>query len=97
MFVKGAPICPKKNGKRLNTKSKIFNYLRQSHISNRNVSHLRKLAVSPNQKIAELAGIVLEVAEIKPYKKKKLPELARNRRDLLQKLEEAGLILANEW
>jgi len=74
----------------------IINYLRQSHISDKNVSRLRKLAVSPNGRIVELAGIVLEVAEIKPYKKRSLKELAMKRRDLLHKLEETGLILAHE-
>ena len=42
-----------------------------------------------------LAGIVLEVAEIRPYKKKRLRELAKTRRDLLQKLEKTGLIIAH--
>jgi len=58
---------------------------------------LKKLAVSPNERIAELARIVLEVAEIKPYKKRRLKELARKRRDLLHKLEETGLVLAHRW
>jgi integrase len=40
---------------------------------------LRKLTVSPNERIAELAGIVMEIADIKPYKKKRLKELARNK------------------
>jgi hypothetical protein len=37
----------------------------------------------------------LEVAEIKPYKKRRLKEIARKRQDLLQKLDETGLILAH--
>jgi len=56
---------------------------------------LRKLVISPNEQIAELAAIVLEVAEIKPYKKRRLKEIARKRRDLLHKLDETGLILAH--
>jgi hypothetical protein len=75
----------------------IFNYLRQSHISDKNVSRLRKLAVSPNEEIAKLAGIVLEVAKIEPYKRRRLKELARKNRDLLYKLDETGLILAHRW
>ena len=43
------------------------------------------------------AGIVLDVAEIKPYKKGRLKELAGKRRDLLQKLEDTGLIMAHHW
>ena len=59
------------------------------------MSRLKNLAVSPNEGIAELAEIVLEVAEVKPYKKRRLKQLARKRRDLLHKLDETGLILAH--
>ena len=88
---------PKEKREEIEYKDEISNYLRQSHISDKNVSRLRKLAVSPNEQIAELAGIVLEIAEIKPYKKRRLKELARKKRDILQKLEETGLILAHGW
>ena len=86
---------PKEKREEIECKDEIFNYLRQSHISDKNVSRLRKLAKSPNEQIAELAAIVLEVAEIKPYKKRRLKEIARKRRDLLHKLDETGLILAH--
>ena len=75
----------------------IFNYLRQSHISSKNISRLKELAESPSEEIAEQARLVLEVASIKPYKKRRLKVLARERRDLLHKLEETGLILAHHW
>jgi len=73
----------------------IFGYLKQSHISDKNVKRLKLLVNSESDKIAELANIVLEVANVKPYKKRRLKVLARERRDLLQKLEETGLILAH--
>ena len=88
---------PKEKREEIECKDEIFNYLRQSHISDKNVSRLRKLAVLPNEQIAELARIVLKVVEIKPYKKRRLKELAMKRRDLLHKLEETGLALAHEW
>ena len=86
---------PEEEREEIECKDEIFNYLRQSHISDRNVSRLRKLAISSNEQIAELAGIVLEIAEVVPHKKRRLKELARRRRDLLHKLEETGLILAH--
>jgi dTDP-glucose pyrophosphorylase len=86
---------PKEKREEIERTDEIFNYLHQSHISDKNVSRLRSLAVSPNEQIAELAGVVLEVAEIKPYKKRRLKEIARKRQDLLQKLDETGLILAH--
>jgi len=73
----------------------IFGYLKQSHISNKNVKRLELLVKSESENIAKLADIVLEVANVKPYKKRRLKVLARERRDLLKKLEETGLILAH--
>jgi len=94
---KKCALLPKEKLEETECKDEIFNYLRQSHISDKNTSRLRKLALSHNEEIAELAGIVLEVAEIKPYKKKRLKELASRRRDLLNMLEETGLIFAHGW
>jgi uncharacterized protein (DUF4415 family) len=73
----------------------IFSFMQQSHISEKNVARLTVLAESENKKISELAGIVLEVARVKPYKKRRLKVLARERRDLLEKLDETGLIFAH--
>ena len=75
----------------------IFNYLRQSHISAKNVARLEELAESSNEGIAEHAALVLEIARIKPYKRRRLKVLARTRRDLLEKLEDTGLIFAHHW
>ena len=88
---------PREKREEIEQKDEIFNYLRQSHISHKNVSRLRKLAASPNEQVAELAGVVLEVAKIRPYKKRRLKVLGRNNRDLLRKLDETGLILAHRW
>lgn len=73
----------------------LFGFMKQSHISAKNFTPLRALASSGNQKIAGLAAIILEVAQIKPYKRLRLKVLARERKDLLHKLEETGLILAH--
>ena len=86
---------PKEQRQEIECRDEIFSYMRQPHISDRNVSHLRKLTASGNERIAELAAIVLEVAEITPHKKRRLKELARKNRDLLDKLDETGLILAH--
>ena len=86
---------PKTQIDEIEQKEEIFRYLQQSHISKKNVTRLSMLAESENQKIAELAGIVLEVARVKPHKKRRLKVLSRERRDLLDKLDETGLILAH--
>lgn len=69
-------------------KDEIFGFLKQSHISENNVARLKTLVASDDRSVAELANIVLDVAQVKPYKKRRLKVLARERRDLLEKLEE---------
>lgn len=75
----------------------IFDYLRQSHISKKNIARLKVLVSSENPRIAELAAIVHEVALVKPFKTHRLRVLAKERKDLLRKLDETGLILAHHW
>ena len=86
---------PKEEIEQIDQSEEIFNFLKQSHISKKNISRLENLAVSKNTEIAELANIVLEVARIKPYKKRRLKFLAKENRALLNKLERTGLIVAH--
>jgi len=88
---------PKNEREAIEHEDEIFGFLKQSHISNKNVSMLKRLASSENLRIAELADIVLEVAKVKPYKKRRLKVLAKERRDHLQKLKETGLIYAHHY
>ena len=74
---------PKPNRDAIEQEEEIFHYLQQSHISAKNVARLRELTASSNPRIAELAAIVIEIAQIKPFKKRRLQVLAREMRDLL--------------
>jgi hypothetical protein len=86
---------PKSNRDAIEQEEEIVNYLKQSRISAKNTVRLGQLAASPDPRIAELATIVIEVAEVKPFKKRRLQVLARERRDLLDALERTGLIAAH--
>ena len=86
---------PKEDREAIEQEDEIIGFLTQSHISSRNVSRLRKLASSGNDRVSELADIVLEVAQATPYKRRRLKVLARKRKDLLAKLDEADLIFAH--
>jgi len=86
---------PKDDRDAIEQKEEIFNYLSQSHISAKNTARLKRLAASSNPEVAELANIVIEVAKVKPYKRRRLKVLARQRRDLLDALERTGLIAAH--
>lgn len=75
----------------------IAGFLNQSRISDKNLLRLGTLTASNEPRIAELAALVLEVARVAPNKKRRLSRLARERRDLLDALEESGLIPADHW
>ena len=75
----------------------IFGFLRQSHISDKNMKRLEVLKASPNAKISEYASIVFEVAKVKPFKRRRLKVLGEQRNDLLTKLNETGLVLAHRY
>jgi hypothetical protein len=86
---------PRSERDRVDNENELFGYLKQSHISDKNIARLRKLAESPNADIAAQARLVLEIGLLCPYKRRRLKLLARTRRDLIEKLEETGLIFAH--
>lgn len=86
---------PKEEIEQIDQSEEIFNFLKQSHISKKNISRLEQLAGSKNTEISELANIVLEVAKIKPQKMRRLKFLTKENRALLNKLEKTGLIVAH--
>ena len=88
---------PKEEIDEIDQSEEIFNYLKQSNISKKNIARLEKLACSQNQKISDLAIIVLEVARVKSHKRRRLKFLAKENRELLSKLENSGLIMAHHW
>ena len=92
---KQCAVKPKKEIIEAEQEDEIFGFLKQSHISAKNIKRLQRLAASENEDIAKLAHIVLEVAKIVPYKKRRLKVLARERRYLLEQLEETWLIFAH--
>jgi hypothetical protein len=87
---------PKQHRDAIEQKDAIYGFLRQSHISAKNLTCLKQWMESNDPEVAELAAIVVEVAQVKPYKKRRLKVLARERPDLLRKLEETGLIYAHQ-
>src|SRR5262249_44509931 len=68
----------------------ICGFLAQSHIYNKNLARLEVLTASPDEEIARMARIVLEIGTVRPYKKKRSRFLIRERRDLFVALCETG-------
>lgn len=76
----------------------ILGFLRQSHVSSQNRERLSALTGSANPRIAGLAALVLDAAAVAPYRGPRIRTLARQRRDLLKRMEDAGLVLPRtEW
>ena len=88
---------PKTERQAIKDQDDSFRFLKQSHISEKNVTRLGRMATSDNPQVASLAAIVLEVARIMPYKTRRLKFLAQKHPELLRKLEDAGLVLAYTW
>jgi sugar phosphate isomerase/epimerase len=71
----------------------ILGFLEQSHISAKNLGRLRTLARSDNYRIVDLAVLVLDVGVATPYRRRRIRILAREHRDILKRMEAAGLIM----
>jgi hypothetical protein len=95
LICKACQAKPKAEIDAIQQAEEIYGFLRQSHISVKNLDRLHALTSSPDQRVADWANITLEVALIKPYKRKRLGFLAAAHPELLKKLEESGLILAH--
>lgn len=92
---KECSIKPKDEIDAIEQEDEIFGFMSQSNISKKNIARLNKLKLSSNKRIAELASITLEVAMVKPHKKRRLKVLAKEHRELFIKVKESGLIYAH--
>jgi hypothetical protein len=88
---------PKAERRAIEDQDDIFGFLKQSHISEKNVIRLGQMAKSDNPQVASLAEIVLEVVRIKPYKSRRLKFLGQKHPELLRKLVGTGLVFAHTW
>ena len=84
---------PKSEIEEIDQMDEICGYMNQSNISQKNITRLEKLVNSQNSEISKLAIVVLEVAYVKPYKRKRLGFLAKENRELLLKVKELGYYL----
>ncbi|MFP4502382.1 MAG: hypothetical protein ACLFTT_15380 [Candidatus Hydrogenedentota bacterium] len=85
---------PKAERDAIEHEDEIFGFMRQRNISKKNKARLQELTESPNAWTAKLARLVLQVAEIKPGRKRRIPFLWKKDRALLGQLAEAGFIEA---
>ncbi len=68
-------------------KKELHQFLNKLNISKkRSFRRLRFLSRSSEPEIAQLAKLVLDIAKAKPHKKKRMKFLARNRKDLIDRM-----------
>ena len=70
-------------------------FLEQKNISAKNVARLRELCESSNADVRRRAEIILEVALIKPHRRKRTWYIHEKRPDLFARLVQGGLFV--EW
>jgi len=94
---KRCKAMPKSKRQVIENLNDIFRFMRQSHISEKNVARLEQMVKSEDPQVASRAAIVLKVAKVKPYRTRRLKFLAQRHPELLQQLQDADLVLARCW
>jgi hypothetical protein len=77
---------PREELGRIECLNELVRFLDQSNISANNISRLETLKQYPNEEVRELAGLILEVALVKPHKRRRSNFLAQHHPDIWQRL-----------
>jgi predicted hydrocarbon binding protein len=77
---------PKDKRQHIEESEEIVGFLTQRNISEKNLARLMILAMSKDEKIAEMATVVQEVGKLYPHKKRRIKLLAREHKELFAKL-----------
>jgi hypothetical protein len=80
---------PVKERDRMTCIDELYGFLEKSHISQKNLDRLGIPTHHTDPEVCKLADLVLDIARVKPYKRRRLKFLAQNDRSLLVRLEEA--------
>jgi hypothetical protein len=85
---------PRAERERIEQSEEIYGFLEQSNISGKNIRRLEVLCRAADSKVRELASVVLDIARIRPGKRRRWKFLAARRRDLFMRLK---IALGEEW
>ncbi len=80
---------PREERDRVTCLDELYGFLEQSHISQKNIDRLGILTRHADPEVCKLANLVLDIARVKPYMRRRLKFLAKNDRNLLLRLQEA--------
>jgi len=76
---------PREKRDRIEHLDELTDFLNQSNISARNIQRLKTLAAHPDSEIQRLATLVLDVARVHPFKRRRWRHLAARHRDLFHR------------
>jgi len=65
----------------------LYGFLEQSNISAKNIARLEILAQQSNSEVRDLALLILDVARVKPHKRRRWKFLAQNHPELFLRLK----------
>ena len=70
----------------------LFSYWDQKRLSKKNINRISMLSKATNNEVSELAQVILEVAHICPYRKKRIQRILIKKKEIIPRLETVGLI-----
>lgn len=84
-------ILPSQRSEERNLLDEIFKILTQTRISQKDTIRLKELSSSKYPKVCLHAALILEIAQIRPYKKGRHNFLEQKYPELAKRIEDAGL------
>ena len=78
---------PREQLDRIERMDELYGFLDQSNISPKNIARLEALAQHASSEVKEIALLILEVARVKPHKRRRWKFLEQNHPELFQRLK----------
>jgi hypothetical protein len=88
IYAKIVSVCPRDQREYVDRMDELYGFLEQSNISRKNIVRLEILAQHVNNDVRHLAMLILEVARVKPHKRRRWKFLAHNHFGLYLRLKE---------
>ena len=86
-------LLPRDEVQRIESLNQVWDFLFcQSRISKKNLAVLGELSQAEDIKVKRLASAALELARLRPYKKKRFRGLRQAKPELWERLKEVGII-----
>lgn len=88
---------PKAERDRRDALDELDGFAAQSNISQKNIKRLHQLCESADTEVRNQASLLLEIARVKPHKRRRLKYLAQNKPDLFKRFVQTFAIDPDYW